>query len=321
MAGLPPQPMTLLFDVDIGPGGVRYNTVDLSQCVSLIGRKFHRQGLEWAVAGIRFSSPAGVTVQVATLPQTWSCANAWSTGFRAWRKMNDLAERDMTSSNEAKYIDYKIFFDNRHIDASHAQYAPNLLPQGTLPGAGYVYHWNYSNYDWPDDSDMAGATRAAHMLGDDNGSTSIGLIHNYANLRSRPQAEDPNVPELGDGSVFTSLFDFGGGSDVILRDIAEKNSSPPYWVGEDPSIEEAYPGGKNYRAAWVDWINAETNIYNSGGGANANGFIPGFTALCGLIRFKFASQSGSNLNDLKMWIDLVPGPMNGYMTRPMQDVN
>jgi hypothetical protein len=30
------------------------NTVDLSQCASLVNRRFYRQGINWVVAGFRF---------------------------------------------------------------------------------------------------------------------------------------------------------------------------------------------------------------------------------------------------------------------------
>lgn len=318
----PARPMTIYFEVDLNESGEAFRTIDISQCVSMLSRKRYRQGLEWAVSGIRVNSPQAIGITVATLPQTWSCAQAWKTGFRAWRKMNAEAERDMTVDNEARYMDYKIFFDKNHSDSGEPQWAPNLLPYGASPAApAAVYDWNYSEYHWPDDSDMAGATRLVHMIGDDQGAVSIGLIHNYANLRARPMVDDPNVPELGSGSVFTSLFDDGGDSDAVLVDISQMNDDPPYYTGIDPTEEEYYPGGKNYRNDWYSWQISVTNVYNSGSGNSGNGFIPGFTAYAGLVRLYLYSGAGSVVQNIGLYLDLLPGPHDGYMARPMQEVN
>ncbi len=318
--GMPARPMSLYYEVDLDESGEFRGTIDVSQSVSLISRKFYRQGLEWAIAGIRFNSPLAVKCTVATLPQTWSCAGAWKTSFRAWRKMRDNAEAGMTVDNEARFADFKIYFDYLHADPIQVGGAPNLVPHGTAPAApAATYDWSYSEFTWPDDSDMAGASRYVHMIGDDHSNVSIGAIHNYANLRKRPQAEDPNIPELGQGSVFTSLFDYGGDSDPILMDMVTENNEPPYYIGIDDGQEEYYPGGKNYRAGWYNWQVGVANIYNSGAGNNANGFLPGFTAYCGLIRIVFQGlPAGDNLG---FWLDLMPGPHDGYMARPMQEVN
>ena len=76
---------------EIAPGQVTYYC-DLSQVASLANRRFYRQGLNWAVAGMRFNStnvinvggttlvqqdaPEG-SVVVQKLPNTWVMSNAW----------------------------------------------------------------------------------------------------------------------------------------------------------------------------------------------------------------------------------------------------
>lgn len=317
---MPARPMTIFYEVDLNETGEFRGTIDVSQSVSMIARKKYRQGLEWAIAGIRVNSPQAVKMTVSVLPQTWSCAQAWKTSFRAWRKMRRNAEAGMTVDNEAAYADFKVFFDDKHVDPLAVGGAPNLIPYGTTPAApDATYEWLGSEFTWPDDSDMVGATRLAHMIGDDHSNVSFGMIHNYANLRARPQEEDPNIPDAGRGSVFTSLFDYGGDADPVLGDIASENDKPPYYIGVDQSTEEYYPGGKNYRPSYFDWNIGVTNIYNSGAGSNSNGFMPGFTAYCGLIRVVLeGSPAGDNIG---LYLDLMPGPHDGYMARPMQEVN
>ena len=315
----PARPMSIYFEIDLSETGNAYHTIDISQCVSMLSRKRYRQGLEWAVSGVRVNSPQAIQLTLATLPQTWSCAQAWKTGFKAWRKMQKEAEREMTTGNQARYTDYKIYFDVNHLDSGNPQYAPNLLPYGVPPvGPQVAYDWQYSEYHWPDDSDMAGATRVCHMIGEDD-AQSVALIHNYADLRARPMTEDPNIPELGAGSVWTALFDDGGDADAVLTDLTLLNDDPPYYNGVDTTTEEFYPGGKNYRADWYSWQISHTNVYNSGAGNSGNGFAPGFTAYAGLVRLHL--QGPVSLQNIGLWLDLMPGPHDGYMARPMQEVN
>lgn len=322
--GMPARPMTLFYEFDLDENGELYRTVDIGESVSLVSRKAYRQGCEWAVAGIRLESSQPCNVEVSVLPQTWVCAQAWKTAFRAWRKMQRLAvqntERDEVA---AKYQDFKIGFDKYQLNSVLTGYAPNLIPLGyATPGGGAAHReWGFSEFNFPDDSELAGSDRLLHMIGDDDPSSggSLGLIHNYANLRARPQNADPNVPEAGAESAFNWLFDFGGDSESTIQDFIAQNNAPPYLNGVDSSEEEFYPGGKNITPGAYNWMIASTNIYNSGAGGAANGFIPGFTAYCGLIRLVFTGIA--NTQDIKMFIDLMPGPHDGYMARPMQEVN
>jgi hypothetical protein len=57
--------------------------IDLSQCASLVNRRFYRQGLNWAVAGITIftdSATAGEIV-IYKVPDTWIASNAWEKDF------------------------------------------------------------------------------------------------------------------------------------------------------------------------------------------------------------------------------------------------
>ena len=51
-----PAVMTLnLVIPSTAPGAIASETLDLSQCASLLNRRFYRQGLNWAVRDLRFS--------------------------------------------------------------------------------------------------------------------------------------------------------------------------------------------------------------------------------------------------------------------------
>ncbi len=319
--------MTIKFEEILDSGtDALYYTIDVSHCASLVSRKFFRQGLEWAIAGIRMSSEQAVKVTIATLPPTWVTANAWRASFDAWSKMNKLAMENAEDSIISRYHDFKVYFDQANYDNSHPQYAPWLLPEINLPAAiDADSDWEKSTLHFPEDSEYPDADMTIHMIGDDDPTLPLGslsAIHGYANARARPVGElnDPNVPELGTESWLNSLFDFGEINNEIISDITLDNNSPPYPVGNDSTEQEYYPGGKNYMNTWNYWTISDTNVYNSGAGNSANGFIPGFTAQCGLIRIKIAKAIEQQFN-FTMYLDLLPGEHRGYMARPMQEVN
>ncbi|MBT3657466.1 MAG: hypothetical protein HN544_04640, partial [Euryarchaeota archaeon] len=138
-----PAEMTLqLITPSVAAGAVGSFTADLSQIVSLVNRRFYRQGLNWAVAGIKILTTNSGTIQVSKLPNTWVMSNAWEKGMRAWLKMNNEALAE-TESVRPRFMDYKIHADETHYDAG---FAANLLPyDGALPPAPYaVGEWEAS---------------------------------------------------------------------------------------------------------------------------------------------------------------------------------
>jgi hypothetical protein len=118
-----PAVMTLAFQLPIG---ATQSTIDLSQVASLVNRRFYRQGINWAVAGFKVISPAGVTgsMSIAQLPNTWVMSNAWEKSFQTWQKMNREAMEE-TPSIRPKFLDFKIYADTTQHQAG---FQGNLLP-------------------------------------------------------------------------------------------------------------------------------------------------------------------------------------------------
>ena len=68
-----PAAMRLTFELPSSMvNGTHY--IDLSQCASLVNRRFYRQGLNWAVAGFRLNvqetAVSGAAVTVSKLPKS-----------------------------------------------------------------------------------------------------------------------------------------------------------------------------------------------------------------------------------------------------------
>ena len=100
--------------------------IDLSQVASLVNRRFYRQGLNWAVSGIKVLSQTGFvgSITCAKLPNTWVMANAWEKSFRAWQRMNTEALSE-AESVRPRFLDFKVYADSDHHTAG---YGGNLLP-------------------------------------------------------------------------------------------------------------------------------------------------------------------------------------------------
>ena len=128
------DPVVTTFQLPSLPAN-NYAYTDLSQCASMMNRKFFRQGLNWAVGGFTFMSAAAASGQVVVekLPDTWVMANAWTKGFKMWSDQQREALRT-TESVAPKFHDFKIYMDSVH----HSDgVALNKTPVGHA-GAAYV---------------------------------------------------------------------------------------------------------------------------------------------------------------------------------------
>ncbi len=319
------------------------NYIDMMQCHSLVNRIFARQGMNVMIESLEIGvQPGGAyTASVLRLPQHWACINAWTKSMEVWREQqNDTAREAGLESTIARYRDFKVFFDTDHADAG---FASNLIPQGfslnDTASTADAYEWDASQVVLPN-AGGAGVTaeRLLHMLGPDNGSTSAGLIHAYAQSRSCPFVVDPNIVNEPLGGLFGEMFDVGLDDEEIVDNFQDKNNEPPYLVYRG-TADEAYPGGSYqgiglYQASsgglvpgqFVDTlsVNASQN-YNT----DQTGSFP---APCGLIKICVeASGVGISPGSVRpgeavggpLWckVKLAPGYYQGIAALPMQEAN
>ena len=231
-----PAEMTLNVGMTI-PFGISNFTCDLSQMASLANRRFYRQGLNWAVGGIkvRLVGSGQGSVGVAKLPTSWTFANSWTKGFRTWQEMNKKAE---DGDNVAgRFLDFKIYADDIHHNAG---YGANLLPQsfsGVVANAG---EWIPSEMRIPT---TAGATAAFEITGvggnypgaGASGKDAVSLVDGYAASRALPSITDPNTPaDLIDASGptpenwMTATSNEGLNQDSGVLDDIQAYDQPPY---------------------------------------------------------------------------------------------
>lgn len=296
--------------------------IDIAQSASLVNRISLRQGMQYAIQSITMYGKTGSTSNqsftVMRLPNHWPLINSWVRCFEAWRKQ----ERQVTEDNpsiKAAYNDFKICFNATHVPNSASNWT-NKLPVGyAIAGGTSAYEWQCSQIAVPNEGGAPGVTEEywMHALGADRASTgpgnddgSKGMIHGYAQARSRPQTQDPNT--VTSESWLIEMFDVGNNDGDIWTNVREKNDEPPYLIDQE-SATEYYPGGANQGSALGEMC-ADLQVTQYQRVAQN----PGFLANCGLLS---CSGVGDDLADALIRIRLVPGFYKGFMARPMHEVN
>jgi hypothetical protein len=317
--------LTFLIDKPKGGGNIpsgQFQTrfIDLSQVASIVNRRFYRQGLNWAVANFKFTSPKDCQVLVQKLPNTWVMSNAWEKGFRAWRRQqNDALNDGQQESVRAKYNDFKIFADKYHLIDGFSQ---NLMPrtfvfdsdtqtstsQYATPG-----EWEASQIVIPNFVTVGTNYEPfIQAVGEDVGGTggSISLIKAYEDSRSVPQSPDPLVPTgvISADNIYRAMFDVGDNMEDVMANVVGKNDELPY-----PQLN--YPGGDTQMSGLE--LHDSNSITSTTIGGMTN--IMGGNFPCGLIAVTVNNTSDTAIG-VALELTLVPGTHRGYLCEPMTDM-
>lgn len=316
-----PAVMTLsLRTPTVAAGATGEFTADLSQIASLVNRRFYRQGLNWAVAGIKVYTLDQGFLTCQKLPNTWVTSNAWEKAFRAWNKQQmDAIEEAGAESAVARFRDFKIHADVTHVTAG---FASNLLPHDgafPVPQPYTAGEWQDSIIVLPNaDLDPVSGARTEprevqlHMCGTNEAvigaGTSRGIIEGYADSRAYPQSPDPVSPAIDSGNNWLrAMFDVGNDNEDITDNATDRNDNLPY-----PQVD--YPGGQTQAPT--------LQVHDSGLATGTT--IGGMTRMkggnfpCGLMRFTWSPTSVTS--SIAIEIDLVPGDHRGYLCEPMTEM-
>lgn len=284
--------------------------IDLSQCTSLVNRRFYRQGINWAVAGMKMFTAAPTSFVIQKIPNTWMAFQAYKKAFEAWnRQQMEAIEEAGAESSVAAFRDFKIFADVGHVTAG---FASNLIPhdlQEPIPQSYAVGEWEPSEIVVPnvDEVTIAPAEYLLHMAGvNNNGGVSRGIIEGYADSRAFPQSPDPVSPVIGSGANWLrDMFDVGNDSSLITNNATDRNDNLPY-----PQVD--YPGGE-VQAPTLQLHSITTTTGTTIGGMTQ---VKGGTFPCGLIKVSVANYDVTARGYI-FTIDLVPGTHRGYMCESM----
>ncbi len=333
---LQPAVKTMTFQLPSAPEATNFY-IDLSQCASLLNRRFYRQGLNWAVAGFTWYTVADGSLRINKIPDTWVASNAWQKGFSAWQEMQDKALED-TESVKPKFNDFKVYMDSGHHTNGSAN---NLIPRvGSDVGVGNSDYtlgtWDYSKAIIPITEPDAGAGSVAERdfiwtgssypgTSAATGNNAVSLIEGYAASRGLPDITDPNVPDDSDDTLggtpenWISAIDNEGipQEHEVIEDIITDNTNAPYPFENGTNSagvtfgDTQYPGGANQAPGLQEAALAFVTTTTIGGRTQ----IPGENFQGGLINLEL-QHIGSSI----IQVHLVAGPHRGYMCQKMQDV-
>ena len=307
--------------------------IDISQCASLVNRRFYRQGINWVVKGFSLHNLTGSqgSCQISKLPSTWVMSNSWEKSFRAWQKMNNEALEE-SASVRPRFLDFKIYADVKHHELG---YGANLVPFVINPDTGVnelltAGEWEPSKMEIPTGSAGAqGATASREMIAvgpnypglGASGLDAVSLVEGYAASRGLPNVLDPNAPaDAADVDGFnpdnwlSATFNEGTTQiESVIEDMINENNIAPYpFEGDGAHLDTMYPGGANQASAMVlhDQLNVTgttvSNVVRGRGGQ-----FP-----CGLVRVRY----DATLDGAFLQIHLVPGSHRGYLCEPMTEM-
>ena len=312
-----PAVMTVSMITPTVPSGtVGEFTADLSQITSLLNRRFYRQGLNWAVAGIKILTTVQGNVSVTKLPNTWVTSNAWEKAFRAWNKQQmDTIEESGAESAVARFRDFKVHADPLHVTNG---FTSNLLPVDAANDEYTPGEWESSLIVLPNNlPDASGSIiepreYRLHMVGSNFHTAaptgSRGVIEGYADSRAYPQSPDPVSPAVDDTQNWLArMFDVGADTSEIIDNATDRNDNLPY-----PQVD--YPGGET-QAPTLEYHDGSIVTASTIGGTTR---LKGGNFPCGLMRFNWNPTDVTS--GIRIEIDLVPGNHRGYLCEPMTEM-
>jgi hypothetical protein len=333
MKKIEPSVQTMTFALLARGTGKEVNYIDLSQCASLVNRRFYRQGINWAVSGFKVLSAAGVTgdLQIGKLPNTWVMSNAWEKGFRAWQRMNKEALVE-SPSVRPKFLDFKIYADvDHHLNG----YGNNLLPLSSATVAGPIQiatagEWEPSKFVIPKTNATDDTISHEIMAVGPNypgtgasGLNAVSLIEGYAASRGLPDIADPNTPDdaaLANGTTpqnfLAALFNEGTDqtADVISDMITENNIAPYPFENDGTATDTMYPGGANQ----LSTLEIHDSEYVTGTTIGGTTRLKGGNFPCGIVAIATNAFDQDDL--LLVQVNLVPGNHRGYLCEPMTEM-
>ena len=256
------------------------NIIDLALGMSLTERRLIHQKQVFTVMGGMISD-GGYTVgsdmpiKISTAPNNFYTRNAVTRGFRAWKAMRKKAlEADSSIITPAKYSDFKV-----HLDATGtALYRRPIDAGGNVIDYG---EWEYADMT-ADSPDVA--TQELMIVGPhDGGNARYSLSKGWLETRPAPQVQQPNMPDIdGDGNedintdFLVNLFQDTNETTLRVDDIVDQNDFTPFQRLELMTTDAVYSENEPNNLQLQFFVDPKNDDLHCA--------VPGFQALCGLIR-------------------------------------
>lgn len=261
------------------------NYIDLAKQLSIHHRTMIRQKQIFTVLGGMIvdnvnseNASVSASFDVSTAPNTWYVKAAVNRGFRAWKQMRSktiAANADGGTTAVGANADFKVLLNGDSV--SNYKDAIATGTPGSRPSLSSG-EWTVSTV-----RDESGSSKTFHIIGGQSGAR-YGLVKGWVQSRGLPQDHNqPIMPDLdGDGNLdyendfLMNLYD-DDQDDRRETLIFEENDGKPF------DLEEPYAGHNN--------TDLQMQCFGYLSGTNPTQMIPGFDALCGLVRINVDAEA------------------------------
>lgn len=257
------------------------NYIDLAQGLSITERRLiHQKQLFTVMGGMIVDDAVNTKVKISTAPNNFYTRNAVTRGFRAWKASRARAleaSGDSAKQMIAKYSDFKVY-----LDESGASNYLKPFSAGSVEMTGG--EWTVSTL-----IPEQGTPKSFQIVGDSHPANRYCLAKGWLETRKTP-LRDPQMPDLNsDGTedvevdFLATMFQDTAEDTQRLNQIEGVNDDQPYPLTSLMTTQSAYNTSEptNLQLQYIHH-SAVNELSHS---------VPGFQALCGLVRVDVSGGS------------------------------
>lgn len=270
--------------------------IDIARDLSIINRKLIRQKQIFTVMGGIMKDSGGADLAFKVAPHTWTTKLAINRGFKQWRKLQSQTYKRTEGLTPPKYNDFKVWLDVTH------NVGRTLTPVYSAGTPHALGEWNQSTMVQPKLIDANGDGTLGfdanadvwdmHIVGAHTGSgtinteagesfysnlTRVGLIQSWYDSRSTPVSTQPNNTPGSRTDPLSNLFDVEDDDSEMIAIIESENDQAPYAFDR----VQGASNGEVQTVSFCDNSSGEPDIVT----------VPGFQAICGLVKITVASEN------------------------------
>ena len=252
-----------------------HNYIDIARGLSLTERRLiHQKQVFTILGGMVIDDANDTKLKLSTAPNNFYTRNAVTRGFRAWKASRAKALEaagDSAKDIVAKYSDYKVFLDS---EITQAKY---LNPVDAGSNAINSGEWSYSQI-----VPEQGAGKIMHIVGNTHTSSKYCLALGWLETRKK-LLRDPDMPDYNSDGIDDVEVDF---ISTMFQDSVEdteridrigiENDDHPFDRDVLMTTQSAF--------ASTEPNNLQLQFMHHSSVNEVQASVPGFQALCGLIR-------------------------------------
>jgi hypothetical protein len=258
------------------------NYIDLAKGMSITERRLiHQKQLFTVMGGMIVDDATNTKVKISTAPNNFYTRNAVTRGFRAWKASRAKAleaSGDGASQIVAKYSDFKVYLDS----AGPTPYL-NPFSAGSVELTGG--EWSISTL-----IPEQGTPKSFQIVGNSHSANRYCLALGWLETRKK-LVRDPSMPDLNADGIedvevdfLATMFQDTSEDAQRLNQIEGTNDDQPYPLTTLMTTQSAYSP--------TEPTNLQLQYIHHSSANELSHSVPGFQALCGLIRVDV--ENGTN---------------------------